>query len=219
MKRIGKIISGLICFIAVGSCVFIFVMSFIDADGEISNIVWTEEALAEYNKRPDSFVVDYYDVYEDHYFTEDGYFSVSKIRYMPDISQWQMTVRYNKSSIENLSLDYDRKLSETDNEFVFAIMDNEGVLYKEFSYIKTVKGRYTYYRLVFDDIDIKKLNELNLHIYFADDIKDGEYPEKNIGVLPVYNAKMPRDEYDFEDELPEDNKPTKGLLSGDTLLK
>jgi len=216
---VGKLISFIICLIGIGLCVLVGVMSIVDADGEISDIVWTEKALDEYRNNPDGFRVEYYKAYEDHYFTEDGYFSVSKIRYMPTVSQWQMTVRYNKSTIENLNYDYGLKLDTEDDNFTFALVDNTGKLYTDFEYRKTVKGRYTYYRIVVEDLSVIKLDEVGIRIYFTKDIKDGEYPEKPLAELPMYNSQMPRNEYKFKKELPEDDKPDKDLLPASELLK
>ncbi|MBR5514716.1 MAG: hypothetical protein IKU52_00770 [Clostridia bacterium] len=215
---IWKLISGFICFLGIGLCVLVFTMSIIDADGEISNIIWNEKAIEEYKNNPSGFSVEYYKVYEDHYFTEDGLFSVSKIRFMPTIGQWQMTVRYNKSSLERLEEDLDRSINRNDDVFTFALEDNEGNLYTDFEYKKTVKGRYTYYRIIFDDISIRATDELNIKIWFSQDIKDNIYPEEALGTLPLYSSQMPRDVYKFKKELPENNTGSKELLNSEELF-
>lgn len=216
---LGKLISGFICCLGIGLCIFVFTMSALDSDGKISHIIWNDTAIEEYETNSQGFTVEYYKVYEDHYFTEDGFFSVSKIRYMPTIGQWQMTVRYNKSTLERLSQDLGREIDRENDVFTFALVDDEGNMYTDFQYKKTVKGRYTYYRIIFDGLSIRTTDELNLRIWFSEDIQNGEYPEANLGQLPVYNSQMPRDVYKFKKELPENNKPTEGILSGDELLK
>lgn len=216
---VGKLISWFICALVIGLCLLVVVMSFVDADGSISDIIWTQEALTEYENNSDVFRVDYYKVYEKHYFTEDGYFSVAKIRYLPMIEQWQMTVRYNRSTIDNLNRDYGRSLNADDENFTFAFVDNNGEMYTDFKYKKTVKGRYTYYRIVLDDLSVIKLDEVKIRVYFADEIENGVYPEKYIGELPLYNSGMAMDEYKFAKELPKDNTPETSLLTSDQLLK
>ncbi|MBE6686037.1 MAG: hypothetical protein E7591_02285 [Ruminococcaceae bacterium] len=216
---LGKLISGSICLLAAALCIFVLIMSIVDSDGDISDIIWNEKAVEALTDNPGSFTVEYYKAYEDHYFTEDGFFSVSKIRYMPTVKQWQMTIRYNKSTLERLSEDLEREIDRENDVFAFALKDNEGKLYTDFEYKKTVKGRYTYYRVIFDDISVRTLEELNICIWFSEDIKDGVYPDSPLGVLPMYNSQMPLNEYKYKKELPENNEPAKGLLPGKQLLK
>lgn len=223
MKRLGKIMSMFICLLAVAICIMWVVMNIIDADGDISNIVWTKEALEAYNEAPEDFTVEYYKVYEDHFFTNEthnkGYFSVSKIRFLPAASQWQMTVRYNKSTLKYLSEDLNIKLEEGKDHFTFALEDSSGNMYTDFSYKKDVQGRYTYYRLIFDNVSIKNVSDVMIRIYLSDDIKDDVYPEEALGELPMYQADLPRDTYKFKKELPDDMKPESSLKTDDDLLK
>lgn len=219
MRLLGKILSAFICILAVVIIVGVFLMFALSKDGDISNIVWTKEALDAYKEMPEDFTVEYYSEYEEHYFTEDGYFSVSKIRYIPSISQWQMTVRYNKSTLKYLTEDYGIEFKEGDDHFTFALKDDRGKVYRNFRYIKEIKGRYTYYRLLFDDVEIMDVNEVKLYVYIADEVQKDKHPEEHLGSLPVYYSDLPRDLYDHKDELPEDMKPTASLKDGAELLK
>ena len=219
MKNIGKVMSFLVCALAVFICIVMIVMNFTDGDGDISNIVWTEEMLEEYNKAPDSFYVEYISAYEERYFTEDGYFSVSEGRWIPSCSQWQFTVRYNKSTLEEFSEERGREFAEDKDHFTFALVASDGTVYRDFSYIRDAKGRYTYYRLVFDDVDISDIGDIQIMIYCLEDMESEELPGVAVGKLPLYYSELTREDYDFESELPEDMKPTEGLVSGNQLLK
>lgn len=219
MKKIGKALSFLMCALAVIICVVVIVLSVTDGDGEISDIVWTEEMLEEYNAYPDSFYIEYVKAYEDRYFTDDGYFSVSEGRYVPECDQWQFTIRYNHSTLDALSEERGEEMSVDDDHFTFALFASDGSVYRDFLYKKHTEGRYTYYRLIFDGVDISKVDDIKIMIYCIDDLKGTELPSLATGRLPLFDKGLPRADYDYEKELPEDMKPTLGFKSGEELLK
>lgn len=219
MKNIGKLLSWTVCALAVIICAVVIIMNFTDSDGDISNLVWTEEMVAEYTQAPDSFYVEYITAYEERYFTEDGYFSASAGRWIPSCSQWQVTLRYNRSTLEELSKERGRDLKEEDDHFTFALIASDGTVYRDFSYIKDSKGRHTYYRLVFNGVDIRNVSDIQMMIYFIDDIEGDELPSVSVGKLPLYYSELSREDYDFEDELPEVMKPSEALIPGERLLK
>lgn len=212
MKKIGKFISTAVCCLAVAIIILVFLMFYLGRDGDISKLVWTQDVLDSYNSSPEHFEVEYIKSLDDHYFTEDGYISISSTRRITSTGQWQMTIRYNESTLE--SMVQDRKLSSvpSGDVFTFRLVDDGGVTYDDFSYIKTVKGRYTYYRLVFDNVNIRKVDEIDIYIYLLKDVVNGVYPEHPYERLPLYYAEMPRDSYDYKSELPDDRKPTQELL-------
>ena len=218
MKYVGKILSWTVCGIGIGICVLMLVMFALDGDGEISDLVWTREMIEEYNRAPEDFSVEYIKVYDDHFFTQDGYFAVSASRWIPSVQQWQFTVRYNKSTLEALGKERGEVMAVEDDHFTFALHDSDGNVYTDFEYKRETKGRYTYYRLVFDDVDIKKIDDIMIRIYCIGDMTQGSYPDVTVGELPLYYARLPREEYDYDDQIPSPLAETGGMLSSKELL-
>ncbi len=217
MKYVGKALSILLCLAAVAICVILVVMSYVDRDPEISEFLWTKEAYEKYSSAPDAFYVEYVKAYEDdHYFTEDGYFSVRAVRWIPSLRQFQMTVRYNDSTLENLVKD--KVLSDVPKGevFGFALEDSEGVIYPDYQYKTQEKGRYNYYRLVFDGVNIKGVDDIKINIYLLEDMKNA-LPEHPINTLPLYYSQLPRKEFNIKKELKDGADPN--VLSSNDLLK
>lgn len=219
MKYIGKFFTWLVTGLAAVIVVAMILLFALGGDGAISDLAWTEEMISVYSEYPEDFYVEYIKVYNEHYFTEDGYFSVSCSRYIPSCDQWQFTVRYNKSTLEQLSLERGETLEVGDEHFIFALEDSNGNIYRDFSYKKEIKGRYTYYRLIFDDVNIRKVEEIKIKIYYLSDMQGESLPELAIGSLPLYYPELARENYNYKKELPEVMEPTKGFLTQDELLK
>ena len=219
MKKLGSILSWSVTAIAGLIVLLIIILFAFDADGNISSLTWSEAMIEEYQKYPEEFRVEYIKVYDERTFTEDGYFSVSKSRYIPSLSQWQFTVRYNHSTLEYLSLERGKDMSVEDSHFTFALVDNEGNVYRDFTYKRVTEGRYTYYRLVFDNVNMRKVGDIQIMVYCIDDMKGNELPDIAVGKLPLYYSELEREDYKFEKELPEGMKPTEGFVSGEELLK
>ena len=217
MKLAGKILNGILCFAAVLIVILVFILTLGNKDGEISDLAWTEEMLEEYQNSPENFRVEYIKVYNDHYFTEDGYFSVSAGRWIPSCQQWQFTVRYNKSTLEYLGEERGITLEQEKDHFTFALADSDGNVYSDFRYKKEIDGRYTYYRLIFDDVSIKKIDNIHIMIYYSEDAKETIGTDDAVGKLPLYYSELEKEYYDFEDELPENMKPTEGFAPGGEL--
>ncbi len=219
MKKLGSILSWSVTVLAGLIVLLIIILFACDADGDISTLVWSEEMISEYQKYPDEFRVEYIKVYDERTFTEDGYFSVSKSRYVPTLDQWQFTVRYNHSTLEYLGEERGVNMPVEDSHFTFALVDNDGTVYRDFTYKRLTEGRYTYYRLVFDNVNMRKVGDIQIMIYCIDDIKGDELPEISVGKLPLYYSELEREDYKFEKELPEGMKPTEGFLPDEELLK
>ncbi len=219
MKKLGSILSWGMTALAGVIVLLLIILFACDGDGDISRLVWSEEMIEEYQKYPEEFRVEYIKVYDERTFTEDGYFSVSKSRYIPNLGQWQFTVRYNHSTLEYLSEERDEEMPIEDDHFTFALVDNEGTVYRDFTYKRVTEGRYTYYRLVFDNVNMRKIGDIQIMIYCLDDMKGDELPEIAVGKLPLYYSELEREDYKFEKELPEEDKPTEGFLPDEELLK
>ncbi len=68
---------------------------------ELSALLWTESVHDAYTAEGDDLII--YEQEPIESIAKDGYFSVSDIRYIPSAKTFQLTVRYNNSSIEALS--------------------------------------------------------------------------------------------------------------------
>ena len=79
MKKLGSILSWSVTAIAGLIVLLIIILFAFDADGDISSLTWSEAMIEEYQKYPKEFRVEYIKVYDERTFTEDGYFSASKI--------------------------------------------------------------------------------------------------------------------------------------------
>ncbi len=67
---------------------------------ELSEILWTESVYNAYAENGEKFLV--YEQEPIESMAKDGYFAISDIRYIPSAKSFQLTVRYNNSSIEAL---------------------------------------------------------------------------------------------------------------------
>lgn len=219
MKKLGSIMSWSVTALAGVIVLLIIILFACDGDGDISRLAWTEAMIEEYEKYPGEFRVEYIKVYDERSFTEDGYFSVSKSRYIPALGQWQFTVRYNHSTLEYLGQERGETLAAEDSHFTFALVDNEGTVYRDFTYKRITEGRYTYYRLIFDEVKMRKIRDIQIMIYCIDDMEGDELPEIAVGKLPLYYSELEREDYKFKKELPEGGKPTEGFLPSEELLK
>ncbi len=219
MKKLGNIFGWFTTAIAGVIVLFTIILFALDADGDISALVWTREMIEEYQKYPEEFRVEYIKVYDERSFTEDGYFSVSKSRYIPVLDQWQFTVRYNHSTLEYMGADRGEEMAVGEDHFTFALVDSEGTVYRDFSYKRVTEGRYTYYRLIFDGVNMRKIDDIQIMIYCIDDLEGDDLPEIAVGKLPLYYSELEREDYDFKKELPRDMKPQEGFLPDEELLK
>ncbi len=68
---------------------------------ELSALLWTESVHNAHAAEGDGLII--YEQEPIESIAKDGYFSVSDIRYIPSAKTFQLTVRYNNSSIEALS--------------------------------------------------------------------------------------------------------------------
>lgn len=67
---------------------------------ELSEILWTESVYSAYEEKGEDLIVYQQEPIEN--MAKDGYFSISDILYIPSANSFQLTVRYNNSSIEAL---------------------------------------------------------------------------------------------------------------------
>lgn len=113
-------------------------------------LVWTDNLIAAYEKNNNLAV--YVQTPEENY-EEDGAFSIHSFKFIPEINQVQLTIKYNVSTNKFLAGEFpDDEID--DFPFVFALRDNTGKIYNDFKYTYYKKGLYTYARLVYDNVDL-----------------------------------------------------------------
>lgn len=132
-----------------------------------SEIIWTENSYAAYEKLGDDLLIYTQDV--GTVYDKDGKFSLYEFHYIPSAKEVQFTVRFNKSTIDRLAeeLTEERKMMGFAFEddvitpemlgelpFAFALHDEDGKVYTAYEYTTFEKNRYTYVRLAFSGIDL-----------------------------------------------------------------
>ncbi|MBQ7821385.1 MAG: hypothetical protein IJ391_03790, partial [Clostridia bacterium] len=130
--------------------------------GIMNRYVWTENALYEYSASPESFSVMSHQLSES--IDEDGYYHISNYTYVPEISELQITVRYNNSTLDKLDTYYTDR-SDVGETFVFTLEDDKGNIYDTYKYASSSNFIYNFRRLIFEGIDFENVGTLYLNIY------------------------------------------------------
>ena len=141
-----------------------------------------------------------------------GYFSVTQYVFIPEARQVQLVFRYNNSTIKNLARDYGLSEIPDKSEELFDVTlvtttdltpnnrednDNTDALKMERYYpstaTRTETSLYTYYRFVFDNIEITS----DMLFVFADIYYEGDldYDKRPYGTLCLYDDESPWVEY------------------------
>ena len=89
----------------------------------LSEILWTESVYNAYEENGEKFLV--YEQEPIESMAKDGYFGISDIRYIPSAKSFQLTVRYNNSSIEALEKSLIQK--ETAKRRADIMAENPGI--------------------------------------------------------------------------------------------
>lgn len=133
-----------------------------------------------------------------------GYFSITQYVFIPEAKQVQLVFRYNNSTIKNLARDYGLAEIPEKGEDLFDVTlvsvvdltpdnpkDNEEesarkkVRYTPTAATRTETSLYTYYRFVFDGIEITS----DMLYVFADIYYEGDldYEKRPYGTLCLYD--------------------------------
>ena len=132
-----------------------------------------------------------------------GYFSVTQYVFIPEADQVQLVFRYNNSTLEHLQKDYHLKQLPKKSAHVFDVSlvlvetdpnDPEKTVKVRYAPVEeyTVKdteskGLYTYYRYVFEGIDVTdKTVGVFVDVYYVGDI---DYEKDAYGRLCLYDTE------------------------------
>lgn len=170
-----KIAIGLVIFSVVGLLVFrmIFFRYYPDS---IKNIYFTDGLLEYYNENPDSFYAETQKIRAPYDDPDVASFICDNLIVVRDAGHLQVSARFNKSLLEDISKEY--KIEKHDISFTFRLVrnpenaDSEPIEIGNFSgKIEEKNFLYTYYKLAFDGIDFgldegeNKVNWIRLEIY------------------------------------------------------
>lgn len=135
--------------------------------GVMKTYLWTDKSAEYYNASPDTFKPMKQQLEE--IIDDDGYYHISKLAYIEDIGEFQITVRYNNSTLERLDEYYSDRV-DAGECFVFTLTDDSGKLYDTYKYASSENFIYNFRRLVFENVDISSADKLYLNIFYSNDI-------------------------------------------------
>lgn len=177
--------------------------------------MWTDASIEAYKADPDNFKILSYELHsynitiekddgtiESERFirnniTEDGYFQVTNMMYVPAAKELQFTVRYTTSSVEYLKTYYN--LSEKPKGVPYHFMLTSGDEYfDDYTYTTDTRFIYTYCRLVFSGIDIEDFDLIYMSVYY-ENMADYNYPYEN---MLIYDSYLDMKEYKVKKALP-----------------
>jgi hypothetical protein len=141
-----------------------------------------------------------------------GYFSVTQYVFIPEANQVQLVFRYNNSTIKHLARDYELEAIPDKSEDLFDVTlvttvdrtpdnreDNADTAqltmerYYPTSFERTETSLYTYYRFVFDNVEITPdMLYVFADIYYLGDL---DYEERPLGTLCLYDDESPWVDY------------------------
>lgn len=202
--------------------VFVFLMYRVFSGGapdSMKSFIWNEKGIEAYNKDSSGFEALYYK-HPDN-LTKDGKFSAMNVYFVPSMGQFQITVRYNNSTLKYLAEDYKLEQKPEGEVFVYRLVDNLGNEYTDYEFISDKKNIYNYQRIVFDNVDMnatkvveeegenvtKKFEYLVLYAYYKEDVVLSE----PYGALTVYDTEHYHEPISLSKYVPKDNKPTADL--------
>ncbi|MGI6202526.1 MAG: hypothetical protein ACOYID_03885 [Eubacteriales bacterium] len=162
-----------------------------------------EKFVAAYSTSPESIKVEA--GIDNSITTRDGRITVTNIRWIEPIDQFQLTVRYNNSLARVIMDDFSLKNEPVGEYLTFALRDDAGNLYTAFEYITDSVFVYNFRRLVFDDVRLEDCNFLRLEVYYTG------YVNYNSSSAPINSITI----YNKEQGLKPYN-PKKGELSATT---
>ena len=141
-----------------------------------------------------------------------GYFSVTQYVFIPEAKQVQLVFRYNNSTIQHIAEDYGLAAVPDKSEELFDLTlvtttdrtpdnradnaDTEQLVMQRYypsAATRTETSLYTYYRFVFDNIEITP----DMLYVFADIYYEGDldYEKRPLGTLCLYDDESPWVDY------------------------
>lgn len=202
----------------------------------LRTLAWTEEAVKRYESSEDGFRVTSITGFDGRTYSQDGAIGISRVSRVVDLSEWQMLVRYNDSTLRALEEKRGASGFPDTERFVFTLQDDLGNVYTDYYFLTAETSRHNYLRLIFDDVPlsfdgeqtgedgstrsvVSRVREMQLNVYCREDVADGVYPESPAYHVYIYSDNAAQYDYkNLKDELPEGG-PTPGLRASGSLLR
>lgn len=210
MRVFGRVVKWSVSLFLFLVCAILAWRVFSSADPkEIKHLMGNEALYEAYEEHGNKLVLQYQN--QDTITRADynyGYFSVTQYVFIPEARQVQLVFRYNNSTIKNVARDYGLETIPDKSEELFDVTlvttidltpenaednENEEALAIERYYpsaaSRTETSLYTYYRFVFEDVEITS----DMLYVFADFyyLGDLNYEERPYGTLRLYEAGAP----------------------------
>lgn len=209
-KIIKKTITTTLKLIAISVFCILFWRILSSGDTKLAKtFIWNDATLEAknfetfYYKRPDNY-------------SDNGRFSASNVFYVPSLGQFQITVRYNKSTLEKIAEEYNLQETPSGEVFVYTLTDNLGNRYTEYEYLTDAKNLYQYRRVIFENVDMnatkevdedgqtvtKQFEELYLNVYYANDVLYSKpYATITIYDQKYYHEPLVMTEHPYDEEI------------------
>ncbi len=171
LKKIPGILFTVLVFFIIGLMLTRLFMS--KPPASMKEMIWTDSVKAAYDAHKNSGDPDDKGLKIDHIlcsdsFSEDGMFSVSMITYCEEISQLQVTVRYNNRVLNYLEEKYPGA-KEADEPYRFVLRDDKDKLYTSYSYSSAGRFGYTYRHIIFDGVTLTDVSAIYLDVHYSGD--------------------------------------------------
>lgn len=210
MRVFGRVVKWSISLLLCVICGIILWRVFSSGDPkEVKYLMGNEVLYEAYEKSGDELVLQYQ--MQDTITTADynrGYFSITQYVFIPEAQQVQLVFRYNNSTIKHLARDYELEAIPDKSEDLFDVTlvtttdktpdnreDNADAAaltmerYYPTTFERTETSLYTYYRFVFDNIQITPdMLYVFVDFYYLGDLN---YEERPYGTLCLYDDASP----------------------------
>ena len=211
---VKKILKWFLYLLPAAMIIFYLVTSFsMNLPSEMKKFLWNDTALKLYEKEGRDMNVRSDTTYNG-YMTEDGYFGIFNVLYTPEIGQFQVTVRYNFSTVRKINEKRAEKgMPEIpgDEKFCVALYsEKNNEFYTKYEYIKKEKSRHAFRRYIFDGVTADKDDKIWIYVYANDTVDFGSEPQ---GKLLVFEGEYGDRDYNISKSKPE---KTEGLIKAET---
>lgn len=213
---IGKLFKYVGIAIVIAVWVLLIVRIWTAEDTKFSkSFMWTDASINAYKADPKGFVIKSYDLHSYDYLiensdgtydseritrnnmTDDGYFQVTNLMYVPATKELQFTVRYTSKSVEYLETYYNLSSKPTGIPYHFMVYEGDKY-FDDYTYTTDTRFVYTYCRVVFSNIDIEDFNIMSLGVFY-ENLADYDYPYSS---LVIYDSYLDMKNYSVKKALP-----------------
>ena len=170
-KLFAYVLTALIVFI-IGFLVIRSVIS--QPPKAMKSIVWDDTLFSVYKTEKDAGrELEVNRISAPDSFSDSNMFSVYTILYTPAAKQLQVTVRFNDRIFGYLAEEYPEAtalISEGKDAYVFNLTyrkDDALHTVSAYEYVKDTKGGYTYYRLIFDGIELEGVANMTVNACYV----------------------------------------------------